>query len=445
MKKILFETIIYKIMKDKKITIKDGQSGNEIDLPVLDSILGPNVVDIRSLEKDLGYLSHDPGFIATSSCESKITYIDGNEGKLWYRGYPIEELAEKSNFTETAYLLLNDKLPKIEELSNFSKDLSNSYAIDPSIKKIINVFNKDSHPMAIMTACLSFLSAKYHADIDIQNQSYRYKSTINLIAGVPVISAWILNYILDENFQTPNKKISIAENFVAMSFPNLTNEQKVLSSKAMDIIFLLHADHEQNASTSTVRLSGSSETSPYAAIAAGISTLWGPTHGGANEAVINMLEEIKNSDKDVEYYIDKAKDKENSFRLMGFGHRIYKNYDPRAKIIHKIAHEYLDMLDSKNPNKPLFDIAMKLEKYALEDEYFVSRKLYPNVDFYSGIVLKAIGIPQCMYTVIFALARTVGWVAHWNEMIQDKNFRIGRPRQLYTGKTKTSYKDIEER
>ena len=299
--------------------------------------------------------------------------------------------------------------------------------------------------MAIMTACLSFLSAKYHADIDIQNQSYRYKSTINLIAGVPVISAWILNYILDENFQTPNKKISIAENFVAMSFPNLTNEQKVLSSKAMDIIFLLHADHEQNASTSTVRLSGSSETSPYAAIAAGISTLWGPTHGGANEAVINMLEEIKNSDKDVEYYIDKAKDKENSFRLMGFGHRIYKNYDPRAKIIQKIAHEYLDKLDSKNPNKPLFDIAMKLEKYALEDEYFVSRKLYPNVDFYSGIVLKAIGIPQSMYTVIFALARTVGWVAHWNEMVQDKNFRIGRPRQLYTGKTKTSYKDIEER
>lgn len=432
-------------MKDKKITIKDGQSGNEIDLPVLDSILGPNVVDIRSLEKDLGYLSHDPGFIATSSCESKITYIDGNEGKLWYRGYPIEELAEKSNFTETAYLLLNDKLPKIEELSNFSKDLSNSYTIDSSIKKIINVFNKNSHPMAIMTACLSFLSAKYHADIDIQNQSYRYKSTINLIAGVPVISAWILNYILDENFQTPNKKISIAENFVAMSFPNLTNEQKVLSSKAMDIIFLLHADHEQNASTSTVRLSGSSETSPYAAIAAGISTLWGPTHGGANEAVINMLEEIKNSDKDVEYYIDKAKDKENSFRLMGFGHRIYKNYDPRAKIIHKIAHEYLDKLDSKNPNKPLFDIAMKLEKYALEDEYFVSRKLYPNVDFYSGIVLKAIGIPQSMYTVIFALARTVGWVAHWNEMVQDKNFRIGRPRQLYTGKTKTSYKDIEER
>ena len=445
MQKILFEKIIYKTMKDKKITIKDGQSDNEIELPVLDSILGPNVVDIRALEKNLGYLSHDPGFIATSSCESKITFIDGNEGKLWYRGYPIEELAEKSNFIETAYLLLNDKLPKTNELNDFSKDISESYVIDPSIKKIIKVFDKDSHPMAIMTACLSYLSAKYHGDIDIQNKDYRYKSTINLIAGVPIISAWILNYILDTDFQTPDKKLSIAENFINMSFSNLTNEQKKLSSKAMDIIFLLHADHEQNASTSTVRLSGSSETSPYAAIAAGISTLWGPTHGGANEAVINMLEEIKNSDKDVEHYIDKAKDKENSFRLMGFGHRVYKNYDPRAKIIQKIAHEYLEKLDSNNPNKPLFDIAMKLEKYALEDEYFVSRKLYPNVDFYSGIVLKAIGVPQSMYTVIFALARTVGWVTHWNEMIQDKNFRIGRPRQLYTGKNKTRYKDIKER
>jgi citrate synthase len=262
---------------------------------------------------------------------------------------------------------------------------------------------------------------------------------------VPVISAWILNYILSEQFQEPSEKRSIAENFINMAFPKLDPDQKNLSSKAMDIIFLLHADHEQNASTSTVRLSGSSETSPYAAIAAGISTLWGPTHGGANEAVINMLEEIKNSDKDVEHYINMAKDKENTFRLMGFGHRIYKNYDPRAKIIQKIAHEYLSQLDNTNPNKPLFDIAMKLEKFALEDDYFVSRKLYPNVDFYSGIVLKAIGIPQSMYTVIFALARTVGWVAHWNEMIEDKNFRIGRPRQLYTVKNKTGYKDIKDR
>jgi citrate synthase len=281
--------------------------------------------------------------------------------------------------------------------------------------------------------------------MDIQNKDYRYKSTINLISSVPVISAWILNYILSEQFQEPSEKRSIAENFINMAFPKLDPDQKNLSSKAMDIIFLLHADHEQNASTSTVRLSGSSETSPYAAIAAGICTLWGPTHGGANEAVINMLEEIKNSDKDVEHYINMAKDKENTFRLMGFGHRIYKNYDPRAKIIQKIAHEYLSQLDNTNPNKPLFDIAMKLEKFALEDDYFVSRKLYPNVDFYSGIVLKAIGIPQSMYTVIFALARTVGWVAHWNEMIEDKNFRIGRPRQLYTGKNKTSYRDIKDR
>ena len=432
-------------MTSKKITIKDGQSNNEIELPVLDSILGPNVVDIRSLEKNLGYLSHDPGFIATSSCESKITFIDGNEGKLWYRGYPIEELAEKSNFIETAYLLLNDKLPNIDELKDFSNDISNSYYVDQSVKKIIKVFEKNSHPMAIMTACLSYLSAKYHAEIDIQNKDYRYKSTINLISSVPIISAWILNFILGKNFQEPDKKLSLAGNFINMAFPELSEDQKKLSSRAMDIIFLLHADHEQNASTSTVRLSGSSETSPYAAIAAGISTLWGPTHGGANEAVINMLEEIKNSDKDVEFYINQAKDKDNSFRLMGFGHRIYKNYDPRAKIIQKIAHEYLDKLDTNNPNKPLFDIAMKLEKYALEDDYFVSRKLYPNVDFYSGIVLKAIGVPQSMYTVIFALARTVGWVAHWNEMIEDKNFRIGRPRQLYTGKKKTTYKDIKDR
>ena len=432
-------------MTNKKITIKDGQSNNEAELPVLESILGPNVVDIRALEKDLGYLSHDPGFMATSSCESKITFIDGNEGKLWYRGYPIEELAEKSNFIETAYLLLNDKLPNNNELELFSKDISSSCNVDPTIKNIIEVFDTSSHPMAIMTACLSYLSAKYHDNIDIQNKDYRYKSTVNLISSVPVISAWILNYILSEQFQEPSEKRSIAENFINMAFPRLDPDQKNLSSKAMDIIFLLHADHEQNASTSTVRLSGSSETSPYAAIAAGISTLWGPTHGGANEAVINMLEEIKNSDKDVEHYINMAKDKENTFRLMGFGHRIYKNYDPRAKIIQKIAHEYLGQLDNTNPNKPLFDIAMKLEKFALEDDYFVSRKLYPNVDFYSGIVLKAIGIPQSMYTVIFALARTVGWVAHWNEMIEDKNFRIGRPRQLYTGKNKTSYKDIKDR
>ena len=432
-------------MTNKKITIIDGQSNNETELPVLDSILGPNVVDIRALEKNLGYLSHDPGFMATSSCESKITFIDGNEGKLWYRGYPIEELAEKSNFIETAYLLLNDKLPNNNELDNFSNDISNNFNVDPSVKKIIEVFDKGSHPMAVMTACLSFLSAKYHDDINIQNKGYRYQSTVKLISSVPVMSAWILNFILGVKFQEPNKHLSIAENFINMAFPNINEEQKKLSSNAMDVIFLLHADHEQNASTSTVRLSGSSETSPYAAIAAGIQTLWGPTHGGANEAVINMLEEIKNSDKDVEHYINMAKDKENSFRLMGFGHRIYKNYDPRAKIIQKIAHEYLDKLDENNPNKPLFDIAMKLEKYALEDDYFVSRKLYPNVDFYSGIVLKAIGVPQSMYTVIFALARTVGWVAHWNEMIEDKNFRIGRPRQLYTGKDKTNYTELKDR
>ena len=432
-------------MTNKKIIIKDGQSNSETELPVLDSILGPNVVDIRSLEKNLGYLSHDPGFIATSSCESRITFIDGNEGKLWYRGYPIEELAEKSNFIETAYLLLNDKLPNVKELQDFSNDVSNNYNVDSKIKEVIAVFDKDSHPMAIMTACLSYLSAKYHNELNIHSKDYRYKSTVNLIASVPVISAWILNFIHNESFQQPNDKLSIAENFINMAFPNLNESQKKLSSKAMDVIFLLHADHEQNASTSTVRLSGSSETSPYAAIAAGISTLWGPTHGGANEAVINMLEEIKNSDKDAEHYISMAKDKENPFRLMGFGHRIYKNYDPRAKIIQKIAHEYLDKLDENNPNKPLFDIAMKLEKYALEDDYFVSRKLYPNVDFYSGIVLKAIGIPECMYTVIFALARTVGWATHWNEMIEDKNFRIGRPRQLYTGKNKTKYQDIKDR
>lgn len=432
-------------MTDKKITIKHAESNKEIDLPILESILGPNVVDIKSLEKNLGFLSHDPGFLATSSCESKITFIDGNKGKLWYRGYPIEELAEKSNFIETAYLLLKNKLPNAKDLELFSNDISNSYDVDSSIKDMIKIFSKDSHPMAIMIACLSLLAAKYHKDINIQCEKYRYQSTINLIASVPIISAWILNHILNNDFQKPNKSLSIAENFINMSFFELDEEQKSLSAKAMDIIFLLHADHEQNASTSTVRLSGSSETSPYAAIAAGITTLWGPTHGGANEAVINMLEEIKNSDKNVEYYIEQAKNKENSFRLMGFGHRIYKNYDPRAKIIQKIAHEYLNKLDDNNPNKPLFDIAMKLEKHALEDEYFVSRKLYPNVDFYSGIVLKAIGIPQSMYTVIFALARTVGWVAHWNEMLEDKNFRIGRPRQLYTGNNKTSYKDMKDR
>ena len=430
---------------NKKITIKDSERDIEVEFPILESALGPNVIDVRAFEKELGYLTHDPGFMSTSSCESKITFIDGNEGKLWYRGYPIEVLAEKSNFLETTYLILNDKLPNKDELNNFFNDISNNYNVDKDIQKIISVFNRESHPMAIMNACLSFLAAKFHSEINVHNSEYRYKTTINLIASMPIISSWILNYILKNSFGEPNKSLSIAENFIYMSFPNFEKNLKDISSSAMDTIFLLHADHEQNASTSTVRLAGSSETSPYAAITAGISTLWGPAHGGANEAVVNMLEEMHKSKKSASYYIDLAKDKKNSFRLMGFGHRIYKNYDPRAKIMRKIAYEYLGKLDDNNPNKPLFDIAMDLEKKALEDDYYVSRKLYPNVDFYSGIILKAIGIPQTMYTVIFALARVVGWTAHWNEMLNDKKFRLGRPRQLYTGNKKSNYININER
>ncbi len=430
-------------MKDKKIIIKD--INNEIELPVLEASRGPEVIDIRKLEKDLGYLSHDPGFIATSSCESKITYIDGNKGELWYRGYPIEILAEKSSFTETSFLLLYGRLPKNNELENFSNNIRNSYQINKTYENLIKNFKSSHHPMAILIACLSMMAADDHDKLDIRSESYREDSAVNLIAKVPILSALILNHVLNKNFGEVDSNLSISENFIRMTFPEIKDERFTSTVNAVDTIFLLHADHEQNASTSTVRLAGSSETSPYAALAAGISTLWGPSHGGANEAVINMLDEIKTSNKDVNHYIKKAKDKDNDFKLMGFGHRIYKNYDPRAKIIQRIAHNYLKNLDDDNPNKPLFDIAMALEKIALEDEYFVSRKLYPNVDFYSGILLKAIGIPQSMYTVIFALARTVGWVSHWKEMIEDKNFKIGRPRQLYSGNTKSEYVEIDKR
>ncbi len=436
-------------MTDKKATLTinhgDGTRDN-VDLPLLEGTLGPDVINVGSLTGK-GYFTYDPGFTSTASCESKITFIDGDKGILLHRGYPIEQLAEHSDYLETCYLLLYGELPDSTQKDEFFTTVRHHTMVHEQIRTFFNGFRRDAHPMAIMCGVVGALSAFYHDSTDISDPHHRTVAAYRLIAKMPTIAAMSYKFSIGQPFMYPDNSLDYAANFLHMMFGNPCESSKISPTiaRAMDRIFLLHADHEQNASTSTVRLSGSSETSPYAAIAAGISTLWGPTHGGANEAVINMLEEIKNSDKDVEHYINMAKDKENTFRLMGFGHRIYKNYDPRAKIIQKIAHEYLSQLDNTNPNKPLFDIAMKLEKFALEDDYFVSRKLYPNVDFYSGIVLKAIGIPQSMYTVIFALARTVGWVAHWNEMIEDKNFRIGRPRQLYTGKNKTSYKDIKDR
>ena len=439
---LLFVKINQFEMPDNKIKII--HNSEEVELPILDSTIGPSVIDIRALEAKFGYLSHDPGFISTSSCESKITFIDGKEGKLWYRGYPIEQLAENSTFEETAYLLLSGELPKKNEYDKFCFKLKEKYTVGPDYEKIIKSFNVSDHPMSILMALLSRMAAEYHNEINIKNNDYQLDSSINLVAKVPILSSLILNFVLKKDLQKPDSSLSVAQNFIKMSFPEMNDSRLEKSAKAIDLIMLLHADHEQNASTSTVRLSGSSETSPYAAIVAGISTLWGPTHGGANEAVINMLEEIKNSGNSIDSYIDMAKDKDNSFKLMGFGHRIYKNYDPRAKIIQKIVHDYLAEISAEE-NKPLLDIAMQLEKIALEDEYFVKRKLYPNVDFYSGILLKAMGIPQSMYTVIFALSRTVGWMSHWLEMVNDKNFKIGRPRQLYTGKDSRKYLDISSR
>ncbi|MFM1897164.1 MAG: hypothetical protein RLZZ385_2238 [Pseudomonadota bacterium] len=422
-------------MSDKKARlIIDGM--DPIELPVYEGSTGPDVVDVRSLVSK-GIFTYDPGFVSTAACDSDITYIDGDEGILLHRGYPIEQLAEKSSFMETSYLLLNGELPNPQELADFEHSIRYHTMVHEQIHLLFRGFLRSSHPMAIMVGVVGALSAFYHDDLDIDNPQHRMLAAHRIIAKMPTLAAMCYKYSVGQPFMYPQNSMSLSENFLHMMFNTPCDPPKVnpVLAKAMDTIFLLHADHEQNASTSTVRLAGSTGSNPYACISSGIAALWGPAHGGANEAVLKMLDEIGDVSR-IPDFIKRAKDKDDPFRLMGFGHRVYKNFDPRAKVMRQICDEVLDELGVEDD--PLFRIARKLEKIALEDDYFIERKLYPNVDFYSGIILKAIGIPTSMFTVIFATGRTPGWIAHWNEMLSSP-YRIGRPRQLYKGHTRREY------
>ncbi len=417
--------------------------GREASLPVLDGTLGPSVIDIRSLYQQTGMFTYDPGYTATASCESKITYIDGEKGELLYRGYPIEQLAEHSDFMEVAYLLLFGELPNAKQKAQFVHDVTYHTMVHEQISFFYRGFRRDAHPMAVMVGVVGALAAFYHDSIDITDPHQRLIASYRLIAKMPTIAAMAYKYSIGQPFIYPRNDLSYSANFLHMMFavPCEPYHVNPVLERAMDMIFILHADHEQNASTSTVRLAGSSGANPFACIAAGCASLWGPAHGGANEAALNMLMEIGTPER-IPEYIARAKDKNDPFRLMGFGHRVYKNYDPRAKVLRRMAHEVLDELKVDNP---LFDVARELERIALNDEYFIERKLYPNVDFYSGIILSAMGFPTSMFTVLFAIARTVGWVAQWNEMIEDPEQKIGRPRQLYTGPTRRDYVPLDER
>ncbi|MCC6469312.1 MAG: citrate (Si)-synthase [Alphaproteobacteria bacterium] len=424
--------------KAPTVTLIDNATGKKIDLPVMDGSVGPKVIDIRKLYAETGYFTYDPGFTSTGSCQSAITYIDGDEGVLLHRGYAIEDLAEHSDFMEVCYLLLHGELPNPTQKSKFVHDITYHTMVHEQLQYLYRGFRRDAHPMAVMVGVVGALSAFYHDSTDINDPHQRMIASHRLIAKMPTIAAMAYKYSVGQPFVYPRNDLDYASNFLRMCFMVPCEEYKVspVLAKAMDRIFILHADHEQNASTSTVRLAGSSGANPFACIAAGIASLWGPAHGGANEAVLNMLRAIGTKDR-VPEYVKRAKNKDDSFRLMGFGHRVYKNYDPRAAVMRKTCHEVLEELGVKN--EPLLDLAMELERIALEDDYFVSKKLYPNVDFYSGIILRAMNFPTSMFTVLFALARTVGWVAQWKEMIEDPSQKIGRPRQLYTGATKRAY------
>ena len=419
-------------------------NNKEVELDVLHGSVGPSVIDIRKLYGEIGCFTYDPGYGATGSCESAITYIDGEEGILLHRGYSIDDLANKSSFLEVAYLLLNGELPKKEEKEEFENAITLHTMVHEQLINFYRGFRRDAHPMAIMVGVVGALSAFYPDSTNIDDPYERMVSSRRLIAKIPTIAAMAYKYALGQPFNYPLNDLNYSENFLNMCFSVPAEKYKLNKtiSDALDKILILHADHEQNASTSTVRIAGSSGANPFACIASGIASLWGPSHGGANEAVLNMLSEIGSKDKIMEY-VNKAKDKDDPFRLFGFGHRVYKNYDPRASVMRKTCHEVLDLLGVKN--EPLLDIAMELEKIALKDEYFIEKKLYPNVDFYSGIILKAMGFPTDMFTVLFAVARTVGWVAQWNEMITDPVQRIGRPRQLYTGKISRKFVPLENR
>ena len=431
-------------MSKKTVTFKDNQSGKSWDYPVMSGSTGPDVVDIRKFYADTDMFTYDPGFTSTGSCESKITFIDGDNGVLLHRGYPIEDLAENCNFEEVAYLLLNGELPNGEQKEKFERDITYHTMLHEQVHSFYSGFRRDAHPMAVMCGVAGALAAFYHDSLDITNPDHRRISSHRLIAKMPTIAAWAYKYSLGQPFIYPRNDLGYAENFLYMMFATPCEDYEVnpILAKAMDRILILHADHEQNASTSTVRLAGSSGANPFACIAAGIASLWGPAHGGANEAVLNMLKEIGTKDR-IPEFVKRAKDKSDSFRLMGFGHRVYKNYDPRARIMSRTCSEVLKELNIKD--NPLLDIAMELERIALEDEYFIEKKLYPNVDFYSGIIFQAMGIPVTMFTALFALARTTGWIAQWNEMIEDPQQKIGRPRQLYTGSPKRDFVGLKKR
>ncbi len=418
-------------------------AGENFDFPTLEGSCGPDVIDIRKLYAKTGRFTFDPGYKSTASCESALTFIDGDEGVLLHRGYPIGQLAEQSSFMEVAYLLLNGELPSQDEYADFTNTITYHTMLHDQMRQFYQGFRRDAHPMAIMCGVVGALSAFYHDSTDISDPEHRKISSHRLIAKMPTIAAWAYKYAVGQPFMQPQNSLSYTGNFLRMTFGVPAEEYEVVPAveKAMDRIFILHADHEQNASTSTVRLAGSSGANPFACMSAGIACLWGPAHGGANEAALNMLREIGTPDR-IPHYLERAKDKNDPFRLMGFGHRVYKNYDPRATVMQKTVREVFDALKVTDP---VFETALQLEEMALNDDYFIEKKLFPNVDFYSGVILSAIGFPTTMFTALFALARTVGWVAQWNEMISDPGQVIGRPRQLYTGPTQRDYVPIGER
>lgn len=427
-------------MSNKKATLNiDGQN---IEFPVYDGTIGPSVIDISQLAKH-EYFTYDAGFMSTAACESKITYIDGDKGELLYRGYPIDELAENSGFLEVCYLLFNGELPNEKQRQEFMKHIHYHDMVHEQIRNFFNGFRRDSHPMAVLVGVVGALSAFYHDAMDVTNPDDRKISAYRLVAKMPTITAMCYKYSIGQPFMFPRRDLGYAANFLHMMFatPCQPYEVSPVLARALDRIFILHADHEQNASTSTVRLAGSTGANPFACIASGIAALWGPAHGGANEACLNMLQEIGDV-KNISKFVARAKDKDDPFRLMGFGHRVYKNYDPRAKVMRDTAHQVLNELGLHDD--PLFKIALELEKIALEDEYFIEKKLYPNVDFYSGITLKALGIPVNMFTAIFALARTIGWISHWNEMLSGP-YKLSRPRQLYTGEKLRRFIPLDDR
>jgi citrate synthase len=437
-----------KTMADRQnsnsFTLTNNKTGESVEFPILDGSVGPSVIDVRNLYAQTGHFTFDPGFGVTGSCKSALTFIDGDEGKLMHGGYSIDELAEKSDFLEVAYLLLNGELPNKEQKAEFDYAITHHTMVHEQLLTFFRGFRRDAHPMAILCGVTGALSAFYHDSTDINDPVQQMVASRRLIAKMPTLAAMAFKYSMGQPFNYPRNNLNYAENFLHMCFAVPTEEYVVdpVLADAMDKILILHADHEQNASTSTVRLAGSSGANPFACIAAGIAALWGPAHGGANEAVLNMLGEIGDRSR-IPEYIKKARDKDDPFRLFGFGHRVYKNFDPRAKVMRNSCHEVLNKLGIKD--EPLLDLAMELEEIALEDPYFIEKKLYPNVDFYSGIILKAMGFPTSMFTVLFAVARTVGWISQWKEMIEDPLQRIGRPRQLYTGPTERAYVEIDKR